>query len=134
MDRPYSQLTLDGRDERWTLEERASEGVKNVGQLLGVGELVVHAEDCDVLFSCTLLALDKACRSVNADNEASGDFRIERAGVARLLDAEDASDPRDHFVRRGIGGFVEVDHAARDVRFEIALQGRASVRDGCEMR
>lgn len=56
-----------------------------------------------------LLGLDEARRTVDADDEAARHFGIERAAVAGLVDAENAPQPCDDFVRRRVRGLVEVD-------------------------
>jgi len=69
----------------------------------------VQAHDGHVLLASALLRLDQARRAVDANDKAAGDLRVERAAVARLLDAKDALDPRDNLVRRGVRRLVEVD-------------------------
>ena len=62
--------------------------------------------------TCTLLRLDKASSTVNADGQAARDLGVERARVTRLLDSQDASDPCDDLVRGRVRGLVEVDHTS----------------------
>jgi hypothetical protein len=70
------------------LEERTGECLECAGELrFATGELVVEADDADVFFAGALLGLDEAGGSVDADDEAAGDFGVEGAAVARLLDA-----------------------------------------------
>ncbi|KAL6975852.1 hypothetical protein U1Q18_024648 [Sarracenia purpurea var. burkii] len=57
---------------------------------------------------------------VDADDEVSGDFRVEGVTVARFLDPENAFDPGNDFVRGRIGG---VDDAVADAFGERAFEG-----------
>jgi hypothetical protein len=81
-----TELTLDGRDQRRTLEERTGEGLESAGELsLTTGQLVVEADDSHILLSGTLLRLDKTSGAVNADNQATGNLGIEGTAVTSLL-------------------------------------------------
>jgi hypothetical protein len=81
-----TELTLDGRDERGTLEERTSQGLQSAAELsLATGDLVVETNDTDVLLTSTLLGLDQAGRTVNADNQTSSDLGIKGTTVTSLL-------------------------------------------------
>ena len=81
-----TELALDGGDERGTLEERTGEGLESARELsLTTGELVVKADDADVLLTSTLLGLDETCSTVNADNQTSSDLGVESTGVTSLL-------------------------------------------------
>lgn len=83
-----TELALDGGDERGTLEESTSEGLEGTRELgLAAGELVVQADDADVLLTSTLLRLDETGRAVNADDQATSDLGIEGSRVTGLLDA-----------------------------------------------
>lgn len=53
--------------------------------------------------------------------------------VAGLLDAKDALDPSNDLVRRRVRRLVKVDASGLDVRLEVALEGRATGRDGREV-
>ena len=111
-----SELTLDGRDERRTLEESTGEGLEGAGKLgLAAGQLVVEADDGNILLTSTLLGLDETGGTVDADDEAAGNLGVEGTAVAGLLDAEDAAEPRDDLMRRGVGGLVEVDDTGGNV-------------------
>lgn len=81
-----TELALDGRDQRGTLEERTGEGLEGTGELgLAAGQLVVQADDGDVLLSSTLLRLDQTSGAVNADNQTSCNLGVEGSAVAGLL-------------------------------------------------
>jgi hypothetical protein len=81
-----TQLTLDGRDQGGALEQSTGEGLEGAGELsLAAGQLVVEANDADVLLSSALLGLDETSRAVNADDQASSDLGIEGAAVASLF-------------------------------------------------
>lgn len=68
-------------------------------------------DDADVFLPGALLRFDQSGRTVDADDEAAGDFRVEGTGMTGLLDTEDPFEPGDDFMGRGIGGFVQVDNA-----------------------
>lgn len=104
-----TELTLDGRDERRALEEGTSESLEDAGQLLRVREGVVKAKNSDVLLSCALLGLDQPCRTVDADNQATSDLGVKSTAVTGLLYPKHATNPCDDFVRRRVGGLVQVD-------------------------
>lgn len=81
-----TELTLDGRDQRGTLEERTSEGLQSADELsLAAGDLVVKADDTDILLTGTLLGLDQTGGTVNADDETSSNLGIEGTTVTGLL-------------------------------------------------
>jgi hypothetical protein len=81
-----TKLTLDGRDQRGTLEKRTGEGLESARKLrLAAGELVMKADDANVLLSGTLLGLDETGGAVNADNQTSSDLGVEGSAVTSLL-------------------------------------------------
>lgn len=83
-----TELALDGRDERGTLEESTGEGLEGARELgLAAGQLVVQTDDADVLLTSTLLRLDETGSAVDTDNQAASDLGIEGARVTGLLDA-----------------------------------------------
>lgn len=83
-----TELALYGGDERGTLEESTSEGFESARKLgLATGELIVKADNADVLLTSTLLGLDETGRTVDADNQTSSDLRIESSRVTSLLHA-----------------------------------------------
>jgi hypothetical protein len=129
-----TELSLDGRNKRRTLEESTSEGLEGTGELLlATGELVVKSDDTDVLLTGALLGLDQAGGAVNTDNQTSSDLGIESTGVTSTLATENALDPGNDFVRRGVGRLVKVDDTGRDVRLEVTLEGGCASRDGGEV-
>jgi hypothetical protein len=83
-----TELTLDGRNERWSLEKSTGEGLEGARKLrLASGQLVVHANDADILLSGSLLRLDETGRAIDADDEAASDLGIKGTAVASLLDS-----------------------------------------------
>lgn len=67
MDRPDTELALDGTDQRRTLEQRAGEGLEGSRELgLAAGNLVVEADDAEIFLSGALLGLDQPSGAVNA--------------------------------------------------------------------
>jgi len=86
VDSTNTQLALDGGDKRGTLEERTSKGLEGARELsLAAGQLVVEANDADVLLTSTLLGLNETGRAVDADDQASSDLGIEGSRVTGLL-------------------------------------------------
>lgn len=134
VDGPDPQLTLHGRDERGPLEEGSGQGIDGLRQLLDILEGVVQPEYCHVLLTGSLLRLYQTGGSVDADDEAAGHFRVKGTGVTSLLHSEDPPDPCYDFVRRGVGGLVQVDHAGLYVGLQVTFEGGAAVRDGGEVR
>lgn len=127
VDRPDSELTLNGRDERRPLEQGTSEGLKRPGKDLLVLERRVQPENGDILLSGGLLRLDKPRRPVDADDEAAGDLGVERARVTRLFNPKNPPEPGDNLVRRRVRRLVEVDDARLDVSREVTLERAASL-------
>lgn len=70
---------------------------------------IVETENADVLLTGTLLRLDQASGTINADDQASSNLGIESTTVTSLLDTKDATDPGDDLVRGRVGGLVQVD-------------------------
>jgi hypothetical protein len=129
-----TELSLDGRDKRRALEESTGEGLEGAGELLlATGELVVKSDDTDVLLTSTLLGLDQTGGAVNADDQTSSDLGIESTGVTSTLATENALDPGDDFVRRGVRGLVKVDDTGGDVRLEVTLERGCASGDGGEV-
>jgi len=83
-----TELTLDGGDKRWTLEKSTCKCLQGTGELsLTTWELVVKADNADVLLSGSLLGFDKASGAVDTDDQASGNLWIESSGVTSLLNS-----------------------------------------------
>jgi hypothetical protein len=126
-----TELTLDGRNQRGTLEERTGEGFESASELsLAARQLVVEADDGNVLLSSTLLRLDETSGAVNADNQASSDLGIEGTAVASLFASKNALDPGDDLVTGRVRGLVEINDTRADVGLEVALERRAAIGDG----
>jgi len=51
-----TKLTLDGRDERGTLEQGSSEGLKSTGKCSGIGETSMKTKNTDVFLALKNLA------------------------------------------------------------------------------
>jgi hypothetical protein len=81
-----TELTLDSGDQRGALEESTSEGLQSADELsLTTGDLVVKANDTDILLTGTLLGLNQTGGTVNADDQTSGDLGIKGTTVTGLL-------------------------------------------------
>lgn len=148
----HTELTLDGRDQWGALEESTSQGLHGASKLGLRLDLVVKAEHADVLLSGTLLGLDETGGAVNADNQASGDLRIEGTRVSGLLttSGKSAIDPQvdgmcdedipknslhpsDDLMGRWVAGLVKVDNTTADVTLDVALQRGSAARNGSEV-
>lgn len=83
-----TELTLDGGNERWALEESTGEGLESAGELsLTTWELVMETDDANVLLAGTLLRLDETSGAVDTDDQAAGNLWIESSGVSSLLNS-----------------------------------------------
>jgi len=81
-----TELTLDGRDQRRTLEESTSKGLEGAGELgLAAGDLVVKSDNANVLLSGTLLGLDETGGAIDTNDQAASDLGIEGSAVTGLL-------------------------------------------------
>jgi hypothetical protein len=81
-----TELALDGRDQGRTLEQSTSEGLKSTLELsLATGNLVVQADDTDILLTSTLLGLDQTGSTVNANDQTASDLGVKGTAVASLL-------------------------------------------------
>lgn len=99
VDGPDTELTLYGGDQWGALKQGTSQGLKGAGQLLLGLDLVVKTENADVFLSCTmlshfffppellfigegelctcsLLGLDEARGTVNADDKAASNLGV----------------------------------------------------------
>jgi hypothetical protein len=134
VDRSDTELTLDGRDERRSLEEGTGEGFETPSEsLFTIGNGVVESDDTDVFLSCTLLGFDESGGSVDTDDQTSSDLGVEGTRVTSLFASEDSLHPGDDLVGRRVGGLVEVDHSGFDVRGEVSLERGASGGDRGEV-
>jgi hypothetical protein len=86
VNRSDTKLTLDGGDQRGALEQSTSESLECALELsLTTGDLVVETDHADVLLSGTLLGLDQASGTVNANNQATSNLGIKSATVSSLF-------------------------------------------------
>lgn len=86
MDCSNAELTLDSRNQRWALEKCASQRLECPLELgLAARDFIVKTNYTDIFLSCTLLGLDQASGTVNTDDQATGDLRIESSAVASFL-------------------------------------------------
>lgn len=86
VDSTDTELTLDGRDQRRALEERTSQGLQSTAELrLTTRNLVVEANNTDILLTGALLRLDQSGGTVNADNQTAGDLGVQSTTVAGLV-------------------------------------------------
>lgn len=74
-----TQLPLDGRNERRTLEQSAGQSFDRTSELLFRFERAMQTNDADVFFTCALLRFDETGCSVDANGQAASDFWIERS-------------------------------------------------------
>ena len=77
IDSSDSELLLDSRDKRRSLEAGTLEGVDGLLELLDLVDALMELDNGDVLFTGRLLSLDESGGVVNANNEAASDLRIQ---------------------------------------------------------
>lgn len=127
VDSSDSELSLDGGNKRGLLEHRTGELLESLIELARVLNVVVETNDTDVLFTSTLLSLHETSSTVKADDEASGDLRIESAGVAGLLHLSDAIEellhPRHDLVRGRVGRLIQINNTVLQVLFHRSAHG-----------
>lgn len=86
MDGTDTELTLDGRDQRRALEEGSSKGLQSATELrFATRDLVVEADNTDILLTGTLLRLNQAGGTVNADDQTAGDLGVQSTTVTSLF-------------------------------------------------
>lgn len=110
VDSSNSQSLGDSGDKRGSLED----GTLQLGESsleLGLSfDGSVKLEDSNVLFSSRLLGLHESSGSIQADDEASSNLRVESSRMSSLLGLQDLLDPSDNLMGRGVGRLVEVDN------------------------
>mmetsp|Transcript_10808 Transcript_10808/g.17906 ORF Transcript_10808/g.17906 Transcript_10808/m.17906 type:complete len:230 (-) Transcript_10808:152-841(-) len=127
----YAQLSLDSRNEGRSLKERSRQCFDSSMKLAGFFDSGMKAHYTDVLLTCRLLCLDQPRGAVNAHNKTASHLWIQCSRVTRLFDAQDSLDPRNNFVRRRIGGFVEVNDSVTQMLIERSGQRRRTRRKWC---
>ena len=107
-----TQLSLDGRNERRSLEQCAGQSFKGSCKLcFTTWELVMESDDSNVFLSGALLRLDQSGGSIDTYNQTSSNFGIQCTTVTSLLHPQHALDPSDNFMTGRVRWFVEVDDA-----------------------
>lgn len=82
-----AQLSLDGRDDRRSLEECASKVLNRSRHLrLAARQLVVEPNDGNIFLSSALLGFDQTSCAIAADYETACDFGIEGTAMSSFLD------------------------------------------------
>jgi hypothetical protein len=94
-----TKLTLDSRNKRRSLEQGTGESLHSLSELLLIVKGIVKAKDANVFFTSSLLGFDQTGGTVDTDNQTSSDLGIKGTGVTSLLNAKDAANPSDDFVR-----------------------------------
>lgn len=86
VDGPNTELALNGGDQRRPLEKSTGQAFQSAAKLsLATRNLVVKTDHANILLSCALLRLDQTSRTVNADDQASRDLRVESSAVTSFL-------------------------------------------------
>lgn len=81
-----TKLALDSRDKRRPLEESTGQGLQSASELgLATGDLVVETDNANIFLSGALLRLDQTSRTVDTNDQASSDLRIESTTVTGLV-------------------------------------------------
>jgi hypothetical protein len=87
-----SQSALDGGNERRTLVQGTTESLEGTLNL-GLIDFLMETRDGDVLLTGSLLGLDETSGTLNADNQATSDLRVEGTTVTGLLNLQDLLNP-----------------------------------------
>ena len=74
------------------------------------------------------MSLNESSSVLNANNEATCDFRIEGSTVTSLLDLQNLLDPGNDFVRRRVARLVEVDDTVVLQNVDGAFHGGVTTR------
>lgn len=93
----------------------------------------MELEDTHVFFTGRLLSFNESGGVLNANNKASSNLRIEGTRMSGLLDLKDLLNPGDDFVRRRVGGLIEVDNTIVLEDINGSLSRRVTTRKGSEM-
>lgn len=81
-----TKLALDSRDKRRPLEESTGQGLQSTSELgLATGDLVVETDNANIFLSGALLRLDQTSRTVDTNDQASSDLRVEGSTVTGLV-------------------------------------------------
>ena len=147
VDRSNAELTLHSGDQRWSLEHGAGERLDRLVDLLLILQknsmstadqrgltnldILVKLEDANVLFTGTLLRLDKSSGSTDADDKTTSNLGIEGTRVTGLLDLENSLDPSDDLVGGRIRWLVDVQNTRLDVVFDISLRKEDEMTRNC---
>ena len=134
VDRPDSELLLDGGDQGRPLEAGPFERVESLLQLLDLVERLVQLDYSHVLFTSRLLGFHEARCIVDTNDEAASDLWIQCARMSSFVDFEDFLDPGDDLVRRGVRWLVEVDDTVGLKDVDGSIGRRVATREWCEVR
>mmetsp|Transcript_13303 Transcript_13303/g.24656 ORF Transcript_13303/g.24656 Transcript_13303/m.24656 type:complete len:220 (-) Transcript_13303:166-825(-) len=129
-----TELALDSRDQRWSLEESTSQSLDSLRELCLGLNCTVQANDRHVLLSGALLRLDQTSGTIDAHDKTACYLGIECAAVTGLVHSENTTSPSHYFVRRGVGGLVQVDESIPHIVVNRPLKRCVSVRDGGVVR
>lgn len=94
-----TELLLDSRDKRRSLETGTLERFESLLQFLDFVNFTVELEYGDVNFTGRLLGLNETSRVVKARDKATSDLRIKGTGVTSLLELQDLLDPGNDLMR-----------------------------------
>jgi len=133
IDSSDSELLLDSRDKRRSLEAGTLEGVDGLLELLDLVNALMELDNGDVLFTGRLLSLDESGGVVNANNEAASDLRIQSSGVTSLVNLQDFLDPGDDLVGGWVRGLVEVDDTVLLQDVDGTVRGGVTARERSEV-
>jgi hypothetical protein len=99
VDVSHTELLLDSRDKRRSLETGTLERFKSLLQFLDFVNFAVELEYGDVNFTGRLLGLNETSRVVKARDKATSDLRVKGTGVTSLLELQDLLDPGNDLMR-----------------------------------
>jgi hypothetical protein len=113
---------LEKKGEWHTSSERLAGLCKSLLTIDGI----MQTNNTDVLFTGSLLGLDKSGGTVNADNQTTSNFGVKGSRVSSLLYSQDSSDPCDNFMTTGVCWLVEVNDSISDVIGQVSVLGTTS--------
>ena len=86
VDSTDTELTLDGGNQWWALEQSSGQSLKRASELgLATGDLVVESDNANVFLSGTLLRLHETGGTIDTDDETTGDLGIQSTAMTSLF-------------------------------------------------
>ena len=81
-----TKLTLNSGDQGRSLEKCTGQRLESPSELgFASGDLVVETDHANIFLSCALLRLNQAGRTIDTDDQASGNLRVKSTTVTSLF-------------------------------------------------